>query len=166
MTPQYNDVTVDFLFVDNAAMQIILNPKQFDVILTENMFGDIISDEASVISGSLGLLPSASVGSGSALFEPIHGSYPQAAGKDIANPLGSILSAAMMLDYFELTEEAELIREAVNWTLQNGFVTKDIDPVNFYFTSTIGELISDYIANRIPGRVNKENIELRKSTII
>jgi 3-isopropylmalate dehydrogenase len=107
MATQYKDVTVDFLYVDNAAMQIIQNPKQFDVILTENMFGDIISDEASVISGSLGLLPSASVGSGSALFEPIHGSYPQAAGKDIANPLGSILSAAMMLDYFELIEEAE-----------------------------------------------------------
>ena len=163
---QYPDVTLDFLFVDNAAMQIIQNPKQFDVILTENMFGDIISDEASVISGSLGLLPSASIGNDSALFEPIHGSYPQAAGKDIANPLGCILSAAMMLDYFELTEEAELIREAVNWTLQNGFVTKDIEPINFYFTSTIGELICDYIANRIPGRVNKENIELRKSTII
>jgi 3-isopropylmalate dehydrogenase len=95
----YSDVTVDFLFVDNAAMQIILNPKQFDVVLTENMFGDIISDEASVITGSLGLLPSASVGNSTALFEPIHGSYPQAAGKDIANPLGSILSAAMMLDY-------------------------------------------------------------------
>ena len=166
MTLQYKDVTVNFLFVDNAAMQIILNPKQFDVILTENMFGDIISDEASVISGSLGLLPSASVGSGSALFEPIHGSYPQAAGKDIANPLGSILSAAMMLDYFDLKEEAELIREAVSWTLQNGFVTKDIEPINFYFTTTIGELISDYIANRTPGKVNKENIELRKSTII
>jgi len=163
---QYKDVTVDFLFVDNAAMQIILNPKQFDIILTENMFGDIISDEASVITGSLGLLPSASVGSGSALFEPIHGSYPQAAGKDIANPLGSILSAAMMLDYFGLQEEAELVREAVNWTLENSFVTKDIEPINFYFTSTIGELISDYIGNKIPGRVNKENIELRKSTII
>ena len=81
------DVAVDYMFVDNAAMQIILNPKQFDVILTENMFGDIISDEASVLSGSLGLLPSASVGTGTALFEPIHGSYPQAAGKDIANPL-------------------------------------------------------------------------------
>lgn len=163
---QYPDVKVDFLFVDNAAMQIILNPKQFDVILTENMFGDIISDEASVITGSLGLLPSASVGNATALFEPIHGSYPQAAGKDIANPLGSVLSAAMMLDYFGLQKEAELVREAVDWTLQNGFVTKDIDPVNFYFTSTIGELISDYVADRIPGRVNKNNIELRKSTII
>ncbi|MGV3656814.1 MAG: 3-isopropylmalate dehydrogenase [Chitinophagaceae bacterium] len=101
----YPDVAVDFLFVDNAAMQIILNPKQFDVVLTENMFGDIISDEASVISGSLGLLPSASVGQQAALFEPIHGSYPQAAGKDIANPIGSILSAAMMLDHFGLFEE-------------------------------------------------------------
>ncbi len=117
---EYADVSVDFLFVDNAAMQIILNPKQFDVILTENMFGDILSDEASVITGSLGLLPSASIGNGSALFEPIHGSYPQAAGKDIANPLGSILSAALMLDHFELHTEASLLREAVEWTLSNG----------------------------------------------
>lgn len=162
----HSDVTVEYMFVDNASMQIIVNPKQFDVILTENMFGDIISDEASVISGSLGLLPSASIGNGSALFEPIHGSYPQAAGQDIANPLGSILSAAMMLDHFELKDEAEQVREAVNWTLQNGFVTKDIDPVNFYFTSTIGELISDYIGGKIPGSVKSENIEARKSTII
>ncbi len=163
---EYKDVDVDFLFVDNAAMQIILNPKQFDVVLTENMFGDIISDEASVISGSLGLLPSASIGKGAALFEPIHGSYPQAAGKDIANPLGSILSSAMLLDHFGLHKEATLIRDAVNWTLENGFVTKDIDPVNFYFTTTIGELISDYIGNKFPADINRENIELRKSTII
>jgi 3-isopropylmalate dehydrogenase len=100
------------------------------------------------------------------LFEPIHGSYPQAAGKDIANPLGSILSAAMMLDYFNLTDEATLVREAVNWTLGNSFVTKDIDPINFYFTSTVGELISDYVSGKIPGTVKQENIELRKSTII
>ena len=166
LAAQYPDVALDFLFVDNAAMQIILNPKQFDVILTENMFGDIISDEASVISGSLGLLPSASVGNKTALFEPIHGSYPQATGKDIANPIGSILSAAMLLDYFDLKEEAALVREAVEWTLTNQFVTKDIEPINFYFTTTIGELISDYIGNKIPGRLNKENIELRKSTII
>jgi len=163
---QYADVKVDFLFVDNAAMQIILNPRQFDVILTENMFGDIISDEASVISGSLGLLPSASIGKGSALFEPIHGSYPQAAGKDIANPLGSILSAAMLLDHFGLHAEANRVREAANWTLQNGFVTKDIDPINFYFTSTIGELITDYVSGKTPGDIHKGNIELRKSTII
>lgn len=166
LAPSYPDVTVDFLFVDNAAMQLILNPKQFDVILTENMFGDILSDEASVITGSLGLLPSASIGNSSALFEPIHGSYPQATGKDIANPLGSILSAAMMLDHFKLYQEAQLVREAVEWTLNNGFVTKDIDPVNSYFTSTVGDLIVDYINGRIPGTVNKKNIELRKSTII
>jgi 3-isopropylmalate dehydrogenase len=163
----YPDVKLDFLYVDNAAMQIIINPKQFDVILTENMFGDILSDEASVISGSLGLLPSASVGNGPALFEPIHGSYPQAAGKDIANPLGSILSAAMMLDHFKLHKEAGLVREAVEWTLINGFVTKDIDPVNFYFTTTIGELISDYLVGKISGsELNQGNISLRKSTII
>ena len=161
----YPDVAVDYLFVDNAAMQIILNPKQFDVILTENMFGDIISDEASVISGSLGLLPSASVGNKIALFEPIHGSYPQATGKDIANPLGSILSAAMMLNYLDMNEEAALVRNAVNWTLENGFVTRDIDPINFYFTSTLGEMIVDYVSGKIP-HLKKENIEMRKSTII
>ena len=166
MALQYSDVVVDYMFVDNASMQIIVNPKQFDVILTENMFGDIISDEASVISGSLGLLPSASIGKGAALFEPIHGSYPQAAGKDIANPTGSILSAAMLLDHLGLKEEAQLVRDAVNWTLFNSFVTKDIDPVNFYFTSTIGELISDFVCGKISGPVNNENIELRKSTII
>lgn len=163
---KYPEVAVDFLFVDNAAMQIIINPKQFDVILTENLFGDILSDEASVISGSLGLLPSASVGVSTAMFEPIHGSYPQAAGKDIANPLGSILSAAMMLDYLKLHKEARLIRDAVEWTIENLFVTKDIDPINFYFTSTIGELITEYIHGRVSGVFNQENVELRKSTII
>ena len=162
----YPDVTVDYMFVDNAAMQLILNPAQFDVILTENMFGDIISDEASVLAGSLGMLPSASLGNGTALFEPIHGSYPQAAGKDIANPLGSVLSAAMMLDHFGMTDEAQVVRDAVDWTLQNNFVTKDIDPINFYFTTTIGDLIADYVSGKIPGSVKMENIELRKSTII
>lgn len=166
MKSQYPDITVDFLYADNAAMQLILNPKQFDVILTDNLFGDILSDEASVISGSLGLLPSASIGNGGALFEPIHGSYPQAAGKDIANPLGSVLSAAMMLDHFGLTVEAAKIRAAVQWTLDSGFVTKDIDPVNFYFTSTIGELISDFIQDKIHTELHPENIQLRKSTII
>ncbi|MDB5191068.1 MAG: leuB [Segetibacter sp.] len=166
LAPQYPDVAIDYLFVDNAAMQIILNPKQFDVVLTENMFGDIISDEASVITGSLGLLPSASVGNTIALFEPIHGSYPQAAGMDIANPIGSILSSAMMLDHFGMLEEAALVREAVEWTLTNSFVTKDIDPVNFYFTSTIGDMVSDYISSTTHERVNMKNVELRKSTII
>ncbi len=166
LSARYPDVAVDYMYVDNAAMQIILNPLQFDVVLTENMFGDILSDEASVLSGSLGLLPSASIGKSVALFEPIHGSYPQAAGKDIANPIGSILSTAMLLDYLGLKREATTVREAVNWALQNGFVTKDIDPVNFYFTTTIGEMISEYVSGKIPGSVNKVNIELRKSTII
>ncbi len=163
---QYPDIAVNYMYVDNAAMQIIINPKQFDVILTENMFGDIISDEASVLSGSLGMLPSASYGVCTALFEPIHGSYPQAAGKDIANPIGAILSAAMMLDYFQMHEEANRVRQGVSWTLQNKFFTKDIDPINFYFTSTVGELISDYVIHKITDEVNQENVELRKSTII
>ncbi len=162
----YNDVFAEYMYVDNAARQIIVNPRQFDVILTENMFGDIISDEASVIAGTLGLLPSASLGKGAALFEPIHGSYPQAAGKDIANPIGSVLSTALMLDYLGMAQEAALVREAVEWTLRNNFVTKDIDPVNFYFTSTIGELIGDYVGNKAPGEIHMANIELRKSTII
>lgn len=160
---QYSDVAVDYMFVDNAAMQIILNPAQFDVVLTENMFGDIISDEASVLSGSLGLLPSASVGNKTALFEPIHGSYPQAAGKDIANPLGSILSAAMLLDHFQLNEEAEAVRKAVDWTLANGFVSKDIDPVNNYSTTAIGDLVSDHIERH--SRHN-HHASVNQSTII
>lgn len=166
LATQYPDVTVDFLYVDNAAMQLMLSPAQFDVILTENMFGDILSDEASVLTGSLGLQPSASIGNGGALFEPIHGSYPQAAGKDIANPIGSILSAALMLEHFGLQTEASKVKSAVQWTLDNGFVTKDIDPMNFYFTSTIGELIADLVLDKIPTGLHPENIELRKSTII
>jgi 3-isopropylmalate dehydrogenase len=126
---------------------------------------DIISDEASVLAGSLGLLPSASVGNKAALFEPIHGSYPQVAGKDIANPIGSILSAAMMLDHFSLREEALAVRKAVEWTLLNGFVSKDIDPVNNYSTSAIGDLIADHI-ERNNGLAVSANASLNKSTII
>jgi 3-isopropylmalate dehydrogenase len=162
----YPQVMVDYMFVDNAVMQIVINPTQFDIILSDNMFGDIISDEASVLSGSLGLLPSASVGVSNAMFEPIHGSYPQAAGKDIANPIGSILSAAMMLEYFNMHEEAKLVKDAVLWTQSNGFVTKDINTASFYFTNTIGDLICDYVNNRVHPDINPENIELRKSTII
>ena len=107
MAPQYPDVTVEFMFVDNAAMQIIQRPTHFDVIVTENLFGDILTDESSVISGSLGMLPSASVGAKVALFEPIHGSYPQAAGKNIANPMATILSAAMMLEHVGLEKRRQ-----------------------------------------------------------
>ena len=162
---QYPAVAVDYMFVDNAAMQLILNPSQFDVVLTENMFGDIISDEASVLAGSLGLLPSASIGNKTAMFEPIHGSYPQAAGKDIANPLGSILSAAMMLDHFQMADEAHAVRKAVEWTLLNGFVSKDIDPVNNYSTTAIGDLVSDHIERHKEDR-RSNNASLNRSTII
>lgn len=161
----YPEVEVNFMYVDNASMQLIINPRQFDVLLTENMFGDILSDEASVISGSVGLLPSSSIGE-KALFEPIHGSYPQAAGRDIANPVGAILSVAMMLDYFGLNEEGEQVRKAVEWTMKNGFVTSDIDPVNSYTTSTVGDLVTHCINNELPGSINTKNLKIGKTTII
>lgn len=160
MAANYSNVAVDYMFVDNAAMQLIINPAQFDVILTENMFGDIISDEASVLSGSLGMLPSASIGDNAALFEPIHGSYPQAAGKNIANPTGSILSAAMMLDYFELFEEAALIREAIEWALKNNHVTKDINSEKYCSTNQFGDLVCDFISGEISNaRNNREELQ-------
>jgi len=145
LSSQYPDVALDFLFVDNAAMQVILAPSQFDVILTENMFGDIISDECSVIGGSIGLLASASVGSGTALFEPIHGSYPQAAGQNIANPMASILSVAMLLDHFGLFLEAQTVRQAVDQAISEGFVTKDINKEMYYTTSEVGNAVAKTI---------------------
>ena len=143
---EYQDVELKFMFVDNAAMQLIQNPGQFDVMVTENMFGDILTDEASVITGSLGLLPSASLGVHTSVYEPIHGSYPQAAGKDIANPVATILSAAMMLDYsFKMTKEADLIKEAVEQSLIQGIVTEDLSNEKSYKTSQVGDWIRDYI---------------------
>ncbi|MEO1628257.1 MAG: 3-isopropylmalate dehydrogenase, partial [Bacteroidota bacterium] len=145
MAPQYPNVQLEYMFVDNAAMQLIQYPKQFDVILTSNMFGDILSDEASVLSGSMGLLPSASIGSDIALFEPIHGSYPQAAGKDIANPMAAILSAAMMLDHFGLLEEAKTVREAIYTCLQEDIGTADLNTSLQYSCSMVGDLVSGFI---------------------
>lgn len=165
MTSQYPDVELDFLFVDNAAMQLILNPKQFDVILTENLFGDIISDEASVIGGSIGLLASASVGNENALFEPIHGSFPQAKGKDIANPLASILSASMLLNHLGLHKEAQTVDAAVQKSLELGITTEDINPENPFPTSKVGDFISDYIQNP-EDEINFQNIQMGQSTII
>ena len=142
MAKDYPQVELDFMFVDNAAMQIIQNPAGFDVVVTENMFGDILTDEASVISGSLGLLPSASVGNSISLFEPIHGSYPQVAGQDKANPVGAILSAAMLLDYaFGLTREARTIEEAVAAAIDQGYTTEDLRPERPYGTSQVGDKI-------------------------
>jgi len=138
---EYSDIETEYLFVDNAAMQLIQRPNQFDVLLTENMFGDILSDEASVLTGSLGLLPSASVGDKTALFEPVHGSYPEAAGKDIANPIATILSAAMMLDHFELFEEAARIRTVVRVLMDNDVVTMDLNPHSFVSCSKIGDVV-------------------------
>ncbi len=146
IAPDYPEVEVEYMFVDNAAMQLIQWPKRFDVMVTENMFGDILTDEASVITGSLGLLPSASIGLHTSVFEPIHGSYPQAAGKDIANPLATILSAALMLESaFDLKEEAQIIRKAVDASLEQGKVTEDLDKENAMSTSAVGDWIAEYI---------------------
>ena len=121
------DISLDHMFVDNAAMQLVKRPKEFDVILTENMFGDILTDEASVIAGSIGLLPSASIGDKYALYEPIHGSFPKAAGKNIANPIGTILSATMMLRFsFGSEKEAQTVENAVEKVIREGFRTNDI----------------------------------------
>lgn len=147
MAKDYPDVELEFLFVDAAAMRIIQWPKGFDVIVTENLFGDILTDEASVITGSLGMSPSASIGIHTSVFEPIHGSYPQAADKNIANPNGTILSAAMMFEYaFNLNDEAESIKKAVDASLDNGVVTEDIaENVKPSSTSEVGDWIAGQI---------------------
>ncbi|MCK5068606.1 MAG: 3-isopropylmalate dehydrogenase [Bacteroidales bacterium] len=143
MALSHPEIEVDYMFVDNAAMQIIQWPKKFDVMVTENMFGDILSDEASVITGSLGLLPSASVGIHTSVFEPIHGSYPQATGKDIANPLATVLSAAMLLEIaLDLTVEAESVREVVDRSMSEGVVTEDISEGKAYKTSEVGDWLA------------------------
>lgn len=140
MEKEYPEVTVSYEFVDAVAMRLVQWPNSYDVLITENLFGDILTDEASVISGSMGLMPSASVGEKNALYEPIHGSYPQATGLDIANPLATVLSAAMMFeDTFHLKEEAKAIREVVNKSLEQGIVTEDLSGKNkAYKTSEVG----------------------------
>ncbi|WP_456421624.1 3-isopropylmalate dehydrogenase [Lutibacter sp.] len=141
MEKEYPEVEVSYEFVDAVAMRLVQWPNSYDVLITENLFGDILTDEASVISGSMGLMPSASVGEKHYLYEPIHGSYPQAAGKNIANPLATILSAAMMFeDAFGLKEEAESIRNVVNKSLAAGVVTEDLSgDKKAYKTSDIGD---------------------------
>lgn len=146
MEKEYPEVEVSYEFVDAVAMRLVQWPNSYDVLITENLFGDILTDEASVISGSMGLMPSASLGSDIGLFEPIHGSYPQAAGKNIANPMATILSAAMMFENFGLQEEGKAIREAVNKALNDGVVTEDLaDGGSSYGTSEVG----DWLANNI-----------------
>jgi 3-isopropylmalate dehydrogenase len=162
----YPDVVLDFLFVDNAAMQIILNPKQFDVILTENLFGDILSDEASVITGSIGLLASASLGNTNALFEPIHGSYPQAKDKNIANPIASILSAAMLLEHFGLHKEARKIQEAVEKVIEYNVVTVDLKADSKFGTNEVGDFVSNFILSKDDLYFKSDNVYIGQSTIV
>ncbi|KAB5491827.1 3-isopropylmalate dehydrogenase [Flagellimonas hadalis] len=144
---EYPEVQVSYEFVDAVAMRLVQWPSSYDVLITENLFGDILTDEASVISGSMGLMPSASLGEKTSLFEPIHGSYPQAAGKDIANPLATVLSAAMMFETaFSLKDEAEAIREVVNKSLSEGVVTEDLaDGGKAYKTSEVGDWLAKNI---------------------
>lgn len=147
MAPLYPEVNTDYMYVDNAAMKMIQDPRFFDVIVTENTFGDILTDEGSCISGSMGLLPSASTGTGTPVFEPIHGSWPQAKGKNIANPIAQILSVAMLFEYFNLMDEGEIIRNAVNASLDANIRTPEIQ-VNggaTYGTREVGEWIVKYI---------------------
>lgn len=146
----YPEVTLSHMLVDNCAMQLVMNPGQFDVILTENMFGDILSDEASMITGSIGMLSSASLNEGKfGMYEPSHGSAPDIAGKDLANPIATILSAAMMLRYsFDLDQEADAVEAAVQKVLSEGFRTADIDSPGCKRVSTteMGDLIAKHIA--------------------
>lgn len=148
MAPSYPKVKTEYMYVDNAAMQLIRCPKYFDVLVTENTFGDILTDEASCITGSMGLLASASVGEHTSVFEPIHGSYPQAAGKNIANPLATILSAAMMFEYaFGLMEEGKAIRKAVAASIEAGIVTEDLvaEGEKKHSTSEVGDWVAQNI---------------------
>lgn len=145
----YPEVALEYMYVDNAAMQLIRNPAQFDVILTENLFGDILSDEASMVCGSIGLLPSASVGGAAGIYEPIHGSAPDIAGQGIANPIAMILSAAMMLRFaLGETAAADCVEKAVRAVLRDGYRTKDIAKFGakeICTTSEMGSIISDYV---------------------
>ena len=149
LSAEYPEVEYSDILVDNTAMQLIKNPTQFDVLVTENMFGDILSDEASMLTGSIGMMPSASLSEGSlGMYEPIHGSAPDIAGMNIANPLGTILSAAMMLRYsFDMIKEADAIEEAVNKVLDEGFRTGDIFEEGFkkVSCSQMGDLVAERI---------------------
>ncbi len=145
MSAHYPEVEVSYLFVDNAAMQLILNPSQFDVILTSNMFGDILSDEASILGGSIGLLPSASFGTKYRLYEPVHGSYPQAKGKDIANPIATVLSVAMMLRDFGMAKEATIVEAAVEDCIRLNITTEDINKEDASKCSEVGKALCNLI---------------------
>ena len=146
MEKEYPEVEVTYEFVDAVAMRLVQWPNSYDVLITENLFGDILTDEASVISGSMGLMPSASLGVNIGLFEPIHGSYPQATGLNIANPMVTILSAAMMFENFGLKEEGQAIRDAVNKALNKGIVTEDLsDEGKSFGTKEVGDWLAQNV---------------------
>lgn len=147
--PKYPDVKTDYMFIDNASMRVLTEPKFFDVVVTENTFGDILTDETSCITGSMGLQPSASLGEHTPLFEPVHGSWPQAAGKNIANPVAQILSASMLLEHFGLKKEGALIRKAVDESIHKNVRTPEIqiEGGKHYSTTEVGEWIVNYIKN-------------------
>ena len=147
MEPQWPDVKTDYMFIDNASMRVLTEPRFFDVIVTENTFGDILTDETSCITGSMGLQPSSSLGEHTPLFEPVHGSWPQAAGQNLANPLAQILSAAMLLEHFGLNDEGALIRQAVDASLEQNVRTPEIQVEGgpHYGTREVGQWIVDYI---------------------
>ena len=149
MEPLYPEVTTDYMFIDNASMRVLTEPRFFDVIVTENTFGDILTDETSCITGSMGLQPSSSLGEHTPLFEPVHGSWPQAAGQNLANPIAQILSAAMLLEHFGLNEEGALIRKAVTASLDANVRTPEIqvEGGEKYGTTEVGEWIVNYIKN-------------------
>lgn len=149
MNKDFPEVKLEYQFIDNAAMQVIMNPSQFSVIVTENMFGDILSDEASVLIGSLGMLPSASYGTKTALFEPSHGSYPQAAGKNIANPVATILSAALLLQYVGYEKAAKAIEAAVDSSLEKKITTSDINSENPASTSQVGDFVAEHVLKSV-----------------
>lgn len=150
MAPQYPDVQTDFMYVDNASMRMIQEPKFFDVMVTENTFGDILTDEGSCITGSMGLLPSASTGEHTPVFEPVHGSWPQAKGQNIANPLAQILCVAMLFEHFGLTQEGAIVREAVRASLDANVRTPEIQIEGgaHYGTREVGAWIVNYISNK------------------
>ncbi|ERI81042.1 3-isopropylmalate dehydrogenase [Bacteroides pyogenes F0041] len=153
MAPCYPEVLTDYMYVDNAAMRMIQEPSFFDVMVTENTFGDILTDEGSVISGSMGLLPSASIGQGTPVFEPVHGSWPQAKGRNIANPLAQILSVAMLFEHFDCKEEGALIRRAVDSSLEAKVRTPEIQVAGEagYGTDEVGQWIVRFIESRKRG---------------
>ena len=167
ISESYPEVELNFMYIDNASMQMILNPSTFDVILADNMFGDILSAQCSVLIGSSGLLPSASIGTENAMFEPIHGSYPQAKGMNIANPIAAILSAALLLQHFGLTEEFHAVVAAVQKSFRKKIVTMDIMGSTKYGTESVGNFIAENIVEVDDNfNINDENIGLGKSTII